>query len=144
MSGSRTEDVVSDADVEASDIEAADIERTAQASAPAEEENRPSRRKFFLGAAAVATAAFVPARAAQAQRIVRPRPGIMTRPGAPAAVGNDTLVRLVNRITLGATEEEVKRAKAMGFAKYLEYHLKASSIPDAATDGWVQTNAPTL
>ena len=68
----------------------------------------------------------------------------MTRPGAPAAVDNDTMMRLVNRITLGATEEELKRAKSMGFTKYLEYHLKAPSIPDGAMDTWVQTNAPTL
>ena len=105
---------------------------------------RPSRRHFFLGAAAVATAALIPARKAHAQRIVRPRPGIMTRPGAPSSVSNDTLLRLVNRITLGATDTEVTRAKAMGFTKYLEYQLKYAAIPDPDTDAWVQTNYPTL
>src|SRR4029434_5017390 len=116
------------------------------AETPAEEaqEERPSRRNFFLGAAAVATAALVPVRKAHAQRIQRPRPGIMTRPGAPSAVSNDTLIRLVNRITVGATEDEVKRAKSMGFTKYLEYQLKYPSIPDTETDTWVQANAPTL
>jgi uncharacterized protein (DUF1800 family) len=139
MSGSRIEDAV--AEVEQTDV---DTEQAADAPEAAEAE-RPSRRKFFFGAAAVATAAaLVPARKAQAQRIVRPRPGIMTRPGAPAAVDNNTLMRLVNRITLGATEDEVKLAKSLGFSKYLEYHLKPSSIPDAATDTWVQTNSPTL
>jgi uncharacterized protein (DUF1800 family) len=140
MSGSRNEDAMNDVAVEASEVE------TSEGNAEEIEElvERPSRRHFFLGAAAVATAALVPVRKAQAQRIQRPRPGIMTRPGAPSAVSNDTLIRLVNRITLGATEDEVKRAKSMGFTKYLEYQLKYTSIPDAATDTWVQTNAPTL
>ena len=105
---------------------------------------RPSRRSFFVGAAAVATAALVPVRKAQAQRIQRPRPGIMTRPAAPSAAGNDAIVRLVNRVTLGATEAEVKRAKAMGFTKYLESQLKYTAIGDSATDAWVQTNTPTI
>jgi hypothetical protein len=105
---------------------------------------RPSRRSFFVGAAAVATAALVPMRKAQAQRIQRPRPGIMTRPGAPSAADNDAVVRLVNRVTLGATDDEVKRAKAMGFTKYLESQLKYTAIGDSATDAWVQTNAPTI
>jgi uncharacterized protein (DUF1800 family) len=135
MSGSRIEDAVNDVAVDTGDAET-----------PAEEakEERPSRRNFFLGAAAVATAALVPVRRAHAQRIQRPRPGIMTRPGAPSAVSNDTLIRLVNRITVGATEDEVKRAKSMGFTKYLEYQLKYTSIPDTETDTWVQANAPTL
>ena len=139
MSGSRFEDV-DDVAMSASDIETPDTE-------PLEAEpvvERPSRRRFFLGAAAVATAALVPARKAQAQRIQRPRPGIMTRPGAPSAVGNDTLVRLVNRVTLGATDDEVKRAKALGFTKYLESQLKYSAIADTETDAWVQTNTPTI
>ena len=106
---------------------------------------QPSRRRFFLGAAAaVATATMIPARKAQAQRIQRPRPAIMTRPGAPGAVSNDTLLRLVNRITLGPTEADVQRAKSMGFSKYLEYQLKYTAISDAATDSWVATNTPTL
>src|SRR5689334_12219976 len=111
MSGSRIEGAVADAADAGVDVE------TPGADAPESAEvERPSRRKFFLGAAAVAAATtLVPARKAQAQRIVRPRPGIMTRPGAPAAVDTDTLLRLVNRITLGATEDEVKLAKSMGF-----------------------------
>ena len=139
MSGSRIEDVVPDADPEMSAVETLDVEEQ-----PEEVVERPSRRSFFLGAAAVATAALVPARKAKAQRIVRPRPGIMSRPEAPPAVSNDTLLRLVNRITLGVTEDEVKRAKAMGFTKYLEYQLKHTAISNAATDAWVQTNCPTL
>ena len=50
----------------------------------------------------------------------------------------------MNRVTLGATEAEVTRAKSMGFTKYLESQLKYASIPDSETDTWVQTNAPTL
>jgi uncharacterized protein (DUF1800 family) len=139
MSGSRIEDVVADTGVETPAVEPERVEQAAE-----EVVERPSRRHFFLGAAAVATAALVPARKAQAQRIQRPRPGIMSRPGAPSSVSNDTLLRLVNRITLGATEADVTRAKAMGFGKYLEYQLKFTAINDAETDTWVQTNAPTL
>lgn len=139
MSGSRSEDTATDVAAE-TEPETSDVE--AQASEEVVE--RPSRRHFFLGAAAVATAALVPARKAQAQRIVRPRPGIMTRPGAPSSVNTDTLRRLVNRVTLGATEAEMTRAKSMGFTKYLEYQLKYTAIPDAETDTWVQANAPTL
>ena len=137
MSGSRIEDAVSDvvSETQGADVDVKETEAEAE---------RPSRRNFFLGAAAVATAAMIPARKARAQRIQRPRPPIMTRPGAPSSVGHDTLIRLVNRITLGATDDEVKRVKAMGFSKYLEYQLKYTAIPDAATDTWVQTNAPTL
>lgn len=146
MSGSRVEDALSDIeprDVEGLDEEAAELEARGVGSDDAEPA-RASRRSFFLGAAAAATAALVPARTAQAQRIQRPRRGIMSRPGAPSAVSNDTLIRLVNRVTLGATEEEVKRAKSMGFARYLEYQLKYTAIPDTATDTWVKTTTPTL
>jgi len=137
MSGSRSVgDTMSDELVEAPTVEVEEGEA---------EVERPSRRKFFLGAAAaVATATMIPARKAKAQRIQRPRPAIMTRPGAPSSVSPDTLLRLVHRITLGATEAEVQRAKSMGFAKYLEYQLKYTAIPDAATDTWVATNTPTL
>ena len=141
MSRSRIEDAASDTVVDS--VETSDA-MNVEEQAVEEVVERPSRRSFFLGAAAVATAALVPARKAQAQRIQRPRPGIMTRPGAPSSVSNDTLMRLVNRVTLGATDDEVKRAKAMGFSKYLEYQLKYTSIPDAETNTWVQTNAPTL
>ena len=143
MSGSRIENRATDVDSELSEVETQEP-TSAEPDEPTEVVERPSRRGFFLGAAAVATAALVPARKAQAQRIQRPRPGIMSRPGAPSAVSNDTLLRLVNRVTLGATEDEVKRAKSMGYGKYLDYQLKFSAINDAATDTWVQTNAPTL
>src|SRR5688572_22263921 len=84
MSGSRIEDAVSDvvSETEDADVDVKETEAEAE---------RPSRRNFFLGAAAVATAAMIPARTARAQRIQRPRPPIMTRPGAPSSVGNDTL-----------------------------------------------------
>src|SRR5687768_10770474 len=93
--------------------EAGDV-NPGEAEAEAAEAERPSRRRFFLGAAAaVATATLIPTRAAKAQRIQRPRPAIMTRPGAPSGASADTIVKLVNRVTLGATEDEVKRAKSM-------------------------------
>jgi uncharacterized protein (DUF1800 family) len=136
-----------------SDVETLAVEQQDDASeheaqevaSEADQPERPSRRRFFLGAAAAAAgAALLPARKAQGQRISRPRPGIMTRPGAPGAVSEDVLVRLVNRVTSGATEEEVKRAKSMGFSRYLEYQLKYTAIGDSATDSWVAANCPTL
>src|SRR5215204_7107830 len=103
MGGSRSvEEVVNDGESLETKDETKDETTDVDAGETDPQVERPSRRRFFLGAAAaMATATMIPTRKAQAQRIQRPRPAIMTRPAAPSAVGNDTLARLVNRITLG-------------------------------------------
>ena len=105
-----------------------------------ETESPTSRRDLFaVGAAALAAATLAPRRLS-AQRIVRPH---TTRPKAPPASG-DSLLRLVRRVTNGVTEEEMARAKSMGFQKYLEYQLKPSSINDTDVETFVSTNYPAL
>ncbi len=103
-------------------------------------DRRSTRRQLFTIGAAVAAAALIPGAKAEAQRIVRPG---TTRPKAPAATG-DSLLRLVRRITNGVTEEEYDRAKSLGFARYLEYHLKPSAIDDSVCEGVVATRYPAL
>jgi uncharacterized protein (DUF1800 family) len=89
----------------------------------------------LTGAAALAT----PEQAA-AQHVVRPP---TSRPPAPPAVG-DSIIRLVRRVTNGLTEEEVARAKKLGFTRYLEYQLKPSAIDDGAVEQFVATSYPVL
>src|SRR5687768_4848901 len=87
---------------------------------PAASQRSATRRQLFTLGAAVAVATLAPLGKASAQRVVRPP---VRRPSEPD-VGGDVLVRLVRRVTNGVTEEEVARAKSLGFRKYLEYHLK--------------------
>jgi uncharacterized protein (DUF1800 family) len=103
-------------------------------------ENKSTRRQLFTLGAALAAATLVPGRKAEAQRIVRPH---TTRPRAPEATG-DSLLRLVRRATFGVTEEEYALAKSMGFARYLEYQLKPSSIDDSACDAVIGSRFPNL
>ncbi len=100
-----------------------------------------SRRQWFAAGAALAAAALAPS-GASAQRIVRPR---TARPGPteePAT--GDVLERLVRRITNGITEEEMDRARSLGFKRYLDYHLDYTKIDDSAVETFVTTNYPFL
>jgi uncharacterized protein (DUF1800 family) len=111
---------------------------------PADDSSRPSsagtRRQLLAMGAALAATVLAPRRAA-AQRIVRPH---TTRPKAPPAPSGDSVLRLVRRITNGVTEEELARAKSMGFKKYLDYQLNASAINDSAVQSFVNTTYPAL
>ncbi|MGH7554709.1 MAG: DUF1800 domain-containing protein, partial [Longimicrobiales bacterium] len=75
-----------------------------------------------------------------AQRIVRPH---TTRPKAPPASG-DSVLRLVRRITNGVTEEEMARAKSLGFRGYLEYQLRYTAINDSEVENIVAQRYPAL
>jgi uncharacterized protein (DUF1800 family) len=108
---------------------------------PLTADTRATRRTLFKVGAALAAVALLPPRKAAAQRIVRPP--LNSRPKPPAATG-DSLLRLVRRITNGVTEEELNRAKSLGFHQYLEYHLKPAAINDSATETFVTTNYPAL
>jgi uncharacterized protein (DUF1800 family) len=105
-----------------------------------------SRRGLFKFGAALAAASLIPTRKAAAQRIVRPRPGLPGggAPSTPPPLNATAAVRLVNRITFGATDAEVKRATQMGFNKYLEYQLNYKAIDDTAVNSFVTTTYPTL
>ncbi len=107
---------------------------------PAAPDPITTRRRLFTVGAALAAAALVPTATASAQRIVRPH---TTRPKAPPANG-DVLLRLVRRATNGVTEEELARAKSMGFRGYLEYQLRYRSINDSAVENVVAARYPAL
>lgn len=62
----------------------------------------------------------------------------------PSAVSADVdpgslLNKLVRRITMGATVEEINLAKTLGYTGYLEYHLNYAAIDDSATDARIAT-----
>jgi len=100
-----------------------------------------SRRGLFrAGALALASAALLSPRRASAQRIVRPH---TVRPPTPLSTG-DSLLRLVRRTTNGLTEEEMSRARQLGFSRYLNYQLKYESIIDTAVDTFITTKYPLL
>jgi len=106
----------------------------------------PSRRRFFaLGASAAA--ALATSRTADAQTTKgRTGPFGPTSPAGAqkeaAADWKDPLLRLVRRITMGLTSEEVALARKLGYAGYLDYHLKAHAIDDAALDTTIATLLP--
>ena len=99
-----------------------------------------TRRELLTVGAALATALLVTPGKASAQLVVR---APTLRPSAPPATG-DALLRLVRRITNGVTEEELDRAKSMGFRPYLDYHLMPAAIDDSAVESFVATTYPAL
>ena len=119
------------------------------ADAPPQEETQPepskdgraSRRQLFTTVgAALAAAVLVKPEKAAAQRIVRPH---TRRPAPPPATG-EPVDRLVRRVTNGVTEEELARAKSLGFRRYLEYQLNYTAIDDSALEATVATRYPAL
>jgi uncharacterized protein (DUF1800 family) len=118
-----------------------EAESGASEPAAAATEQAPSRRQLFkLGAAALASAALLTPRKVSAQRIVRPH---TMRPPPPPSSG-DSLLRLVRRATNGLTQEEVSRARQIGFSRYLDYQIKYQSIKDTAVDTYISTKFPLL
>ena len=116
-----------------------------------------SRRRFFATAAAAALVLSAPQQAkAQGVRRARrkapaPVPGVSLALAAAApppdlqlTVWRDPVARLVRRVTLGITKAELERARALGFAKYLDEQLKPALIDDRAAVAFVSANYPTL
>ena len=118
----------------------------------------PSRRAFFAAAVGVAAVAAASPSTAQAQapsRVRRapakPVRGLALRLSSVAmppeaettAIWRDPVARLVRRITLGVTKDELARAKALGYRAYLEEQLKPSLIDDRAVQAFVTSNYPT-
>lgn len=105
----------------------------------------PSRRRFFAAGAA-ATASFALASRAEAQ----PPRGGRGKPLPPggagardaAAVWGDPLLRLVRRVSMGLSPAEVAFARQRGFASYLDFQLRPSSIDDSAIEGTIATRLP--
>ncbi len=116
----------------------------------------PSRRHFLAAAAA---GLVLGAREATAQssgrRARRKVPGpvagisaslaaVAAPPDSQLTIWRDPVARLVRRITLGITRDELERAKKLGYARYLEEQLKPSTIDDRAVSAAVATRYPTL
>lgn len=116
-----------------------------------------SSRRGFLAAAASAALALDP-KVLQAQdgrraRRKLPTPvagvssvlaSVASPPDAQLAIWRDPVARLMRRITLGITKDELTRAKALGYAKYLDEQLKPATIDDRATTAVVATKYPTV
>ncbi len=100
-----------------------------------------SRRRFFtMGAGAAA--ALATGRMAFAQP---PRGRTSPFPNTTADASkdwHDPLLRLVRRISMGLSPEEVVLARGLGYAGYLEYQLNAAAIDDGETEAYVALRMP--
>ena len=119
------------------------LEQEAQADAPV----HSSRRAFLaLGATAAAALAGGSVAGAQDTRGRGPKTFPGTQPGAAADASvdwKDPLLRLVRRITMGLSAEEVAFARSRGYAAYLNHQLNPAAIDDSAIDTLVATRLPT-
>ena len=111
------------------------------------DERRSSRRRFF----AVGASAAVGLAAAQTLEAQRPKSrGSSPFPNGesantaadPSAAWSDPLLRLVRRVTMGVSPEEIALARRLGYAGYLDYQLRASAIDDSAIETIVATRLP--
>ncbi len=106
----------------------------------------PDRRRFLAMGAAAAT--LLGGRRAEAQRQppVRGR-GVGPLPAppsgsAPEAGWKDPVLRLVRRVTLGMTPDDVALARQLGYSRYLDQQLRWSDIDDSATEELVAARMP--
>ena len=109
-----------------------------------------SRRRFLrMGATAVgATAAAALSSGVAGAQLPRGK-GSTPFPTSPAggrpdpsAQWKDATLRLVRRVTMGPTSEEVALARQLGYAGYLDYQLKPDKIDDSAVDALVSQRLP--
>ncbi len=110
------------------------------------DDTRPSRRRFFaMGATAAAALAATRTADAQTSR-GRPNPFQPSTPtGAKvdaSADWKDPVLRLVRRITMGMSPDEVAIARRLGYAGYLNYHLAPASIDDTAVETAITATMP--
>jgi uncharacterized protein (DUF1800 family) len=126
---------------------------------PTAETPRASRRGFFTAAATAAaslvaatpeTAAAPGVRRAR-RKAAQPVRGVSlslatvaSPPDSQLAVWRDPVARLVRRCTLGITKVELERARALGFARYLDEQLKPNVLDDRAVSAFVTATYPTL
>lgn len=96
--------------------------------APAQGTGRRARRKTSAPVAGVAASLAV----------------VATPPDSQLAIWRDPVARLVRRITLGITRDELERARKLGYSKYLEEQLKPSTIDDRANTTVISSRYPTL
>lgn len=133
---------------------AADVASSAAENvAPTATEAPPPSRRGFLAAAAALALTGGRAVEAQSVRPATPRPGgrglsaALARPAGPPDLSTqwtDPVARLVRRITLGITREELARAKQLGYSRYLEEQLRPARIDDRACSEFVARTYPML
>lgn len=109
-------------------------------------DSAPSRRRFFaMGAGAAAALAATRTVDAQSSK-GRGSPFGPTSPAGSkqdASVDwKDPVLRLVRRITMGMTPEEVTIARNLGYAAYLDFHLHPEKIDDTALDNALAIGLP--
>jgi uncharacterized protein (DUF1800 family) len=134
----------------------------AEPAPPPPSEAASSRRGFFTAAAAAVVAATAGSTAVQAQGIAGAASRVRRKPVAPVrgvslrlssvaqppdaetvAIWRDPVARLVRRITLGVTKDELARAKGLGYRGYLEEQLKPATIDDRAVSTFINSTYPT-
>jgi len=121
------------------------MEQDAEAVADAID-STPSRRRFFaMGAGAAAALATTRTVEAQSSK-GRTSPFGPTAPAGSkqdaSVEWKDPVLRLVRRITMGLTTEEVTIARGLGYAGYLDYHLNPDRIDDSALDTALAARLP--
>jgi uncharacterized protein (DUF1800 family) len=66
-------------------------------------------------------------------------------PGESSAnPGKEAISRLVRRVTHGITDEELTRARSLGFNRYLDEQLNYTRINDSAVDQYISATFPTI
>lgn len=117
----------------------------------------PNRRSMLKAGAALLAGMLAPA-VARAQGVRRsvlvrkpdrvpatPPPKIPRPPGIdPAAAWTSPELRLARKVSFGLNAAEASRAKAMGYADYLEYQLAPELIDDTFVESSVAANFPSL
>ncbi len=110
-------------------------------------DEQPTSRRRFFAIGAGAAAALATARPAEAQ-LTKGRAAPFS-PSSPAGAQRDAAadwkdptLRLVRRITMGISPEEVALARSLGYAGYLDYHLRPQAIDDSALDTLLTTRLP--
>ncbi len=86
-----------------------------------------SRRGAFALLSGVFGAALVKSQMREQQAIAQP---VATAPADVDPSSDALLLKLVDRITFGANDEELALARSLGYNGYLEYHLNPAAIPD--------------
>src|SRR5438128_1739826 len=111
------------------------------------------RRSFFFFFGALAGATLL-GRRADAQGVRRPRVASprSQQPDFPTAVVNESVaalpswsnsrVRLVRRITMGVTLNELNEVNRLGYQEYLNRQLNYTEIDDSAVDDAVAARWP--
>ena len=104
----------------------------------------PARRRFFAtSAAAVAATAIGRSIEAQPPR-GRPTPVPATRASDPSRQWSDPALRLVRRVTMGMTPDDVAEVRRLGYAAYLDQQLQPGAFDDSALESAIATRLPMM